>query len=750
MPISKETLNLLDYFKNNKKEMKSIKNINIDFKTIANINIINHLTKLSKDLEQLKFNIQENKNAIDIIRNIIDYLNTFNVIYIPFLGPTNAGKTTIINGIIGKDLLPTGMTECTKRGIIIGYGDLDDNDMFIANMSLEKKKYFNEHKFYFQRKNIIGKGLAQVRDTLNGLNNKFPNSEKYSFYYIKTKIKLYDELGLDKNMKKMIYLIDFPGFGTGNFFENNIYKNIMTICNSFFFIVKNLRIKESNNALILNNLFLKTMDQTNIISSNKFIKSCFFIVNNEKEQTTSDIDLESGKRQIQGIIKNEIEKENINLSFFNAEFYSHFNNYYNYFFDIDFLFKKEYKNFQEYNSNIFKYPEKYISNKKYETFYAYLNTAINNKKKKLFQYSNKNFDNKISAEIENQIKKIVNQNIYYNLDNKEIKILAKYISFSQDNINKLEYLEKSGVVNFKKIFLEQIYFINDEIQMKLNQKSFNIISRLDIFFSDRKEGINEFKNKIKVIKSKLLNLLSQNWNLDIKDNLEKLSKLLDAKNINGLLKKKNYDEIKKEINNDLKQNLIELEEPILNYIDNKINNINLLTLEADMAISNFYLDKNIFKKPKFKEYYIKYFGDKAELSLTGEIYNYIINSSEGLLDILFNNGIIELIKSIFNSEHCLLNIINIIKNNYSNCIKKAITKFSNVAKDYIEENINFLEFILLKLQINYNKEQRAKWFELRLHYEEKRNDILKEFAKMIKALEDNKEKIENEKGKSAK
>lgn len=328
--------------------------------------------------------------------------------------------------------------------------------------------------------------------------------------------------------------------------------------------------------------------------------------------------------------------------------------------------------------------------------------------------------------------------------------MAKYISFSQDNINKLEYLEKSGVVNFKKIFLEQIYFINDEIQMKLNQKSFNIISRLDIFFSDRKEGINEFKNKIKVIKSKLLNLLSQNWNLDIKDNLEKLSKLLDAKNINGLLKKKNYDEIKKEINNDLKQNLIELEEPILNYIDNKINNINLLTLEADMAISNFYLDKNIFKKPKFKEYYIKYFGDKAELSLTGEIYNYIINSSEGLLDILFNNGIIELIKSIFNSEYCLLNIINIIKNNYSNCIKKAITKFSNVAKDYIEENINFLEFILLKLQINYNKEQRVKWFELRLHYEEKRNDILKEFAKMIKALEDNKEKIENEKGKSAK
>jgi hypothetical protein len=39
-------------------------------------------------------------------------------------------------------------------------------------------------------------------------------------------------------MKKMIYLIDFPGFGTENFFEKKIYKNVMTICNSFFLLLK--------------------------------------------------------------------------------------------------------------------------------------------------------------------------------------------------------------------------------------------------------------------------------------------------------------------------------------------------------------------------------------------------------------------------------------------------------------------------------------------------------------------------------
>ena len=50
-------------------------------------------------MEQLKINIKENKNIIDIIRQLIDYLKTYNAIFIPFLGPTNAGKTTIIKSI---------------------------------------------------------------------------------------------------------------------------------------------------------------------------------------------------------------------------------------------------------------------------------------------------------------------------------------------------------------------------------------------------------------------------------------------------------------------------------------------------------------------------------------------------------------------------------------------------------------------------------------------------------------------------
>ena len=167
-------------------------------------------------------------------------------------------------------------------------------------------------------------------------------------------------------------------------------------------------------------------------------------------------------------------------------------------------------------------------------------------------------------------------------------------------------------------------------------------------------------------------------------------------------------------------------------------------------MTNFYKDIKIFNKASFKEYYINYFGDETKKDLTGEIYNYIINSSESLLDILFNNGIFEVIKSIFYSECYLLNIINIIKNNYSNCVKRALTKFSNVAKNYINEYINLLDFILFNFDKNFNKEQKTKWSKLKILYEEKKMKILKEYEQINKTLENNKEMIEKEKDKSDK
>ena len=74
-------------------------------------NIINHFNEIKNKINDLKINVKECKDLISQISQIIDNLKIYNVILIPFIGPKNVGKTTIINSIIGKDILSTGPNE---------------------------------------------------------------------------------------------------------------------------------------------------------------------------------------------------------------------------------------------------------------------------------------------------------------------------------------------------------------------------------------------------------------------------------------------------------------------------------------------------------------------------------------------------------------------------------------------------------------------------------------------------------------
>ena len=104
-PISEEASKLLNYFSikksNSFEEKKQIKdNDNFELNKL-NIQFINELESFAKSIKD-KMKDKKFKNLIEGIANFIDFLKIYNVIFIPFLGPSNAGKSTIINGIIGK------------------------------------------------------------------------------------------------------------------------------------------------------------------------------------------------------------------------------------------------------------------------------------------------------------------------------------------------------------------------------------------------------------------------------------------------------------------------------------------------------------------------------------------------------------------------------------------------------------------------------------------------------------------------
>ena len=112
--------------------------------------LINELQSFAKRIGKDKMEDEILKNLIELILNFIKFLKIYRFIFIPFLGPSNAGKSTIINGIIGKRILPTNLNECTKRGIIILH--INSDDIFLYKADLKEDKDILGHRNYYFKK----------------------------------------------------------------------------------------------------------------------------------------------------------------------------------------------------------------------------------------------------------------------------------------------------------------------------------------------------------------------------------------------------------------------------------------------------------------------------------------------------------------------------------------------------------------------------------------------------------------------
>ena len=366
-PLSKETQNLINYFQTKRRK----KSFSINYPSLQGVESVEMKLKkyfglIIDKLNKSKIDMNKIKSLRDEIIEVENYLKSTKNIFIPFLGPSNAGKTTILNGIIGKNILPTYLNECTKRGIIIRYSDKGQEEIIISKSTFTEEENSDKTNYIFNEGYVIGQGLKEVTTILKGLNYEFTEKEEDCFYYIKTKIKLFDDLGLNDSLKRMIYLIDIPGYGTNNkFLEKNICQKIISISSAFIFVIRNSIIKENNTKKILDFLFNQTKIQKKKLYSG-IIKSCAFILNNDNSKNIKEDDLIKAKKDIQQIIGNEnsIEDNLINLGFFNAKYYSDYCDDYNYFFNLEETFENEYNNYMENMNNIFKWPE-LIRNKKY-------------------------------------------------------------------------------------------------------------------------------------------------------------------------------------------------------------------------------------------------------------------------------------------------------------------------------------------------------------------------------------------------
>lgn len=354
IPRSTETEQLLNYFSIKTEEEDENEDKKLD-KTISNIELNNQIIDALKlfydefktsctDISQIQYLSNE-------VQKLIEYLNIYDVIFVPFLGESNAGKSTIINGIIGRDLLPCEQKECTKRGILIRYSDEEN---VIKKADLIEEDFSNKKYYFFEAKDVIGKGDEKIKQTLNGLNYRFNRNEEDSFYYIKTKIKLFDDLGFDKSLKEMIYLIDLPGIGTGEFFGKKIYNKFINICNSFIFVHKNSVVRNQDTKSLFD-CFIQAEESKSVFFT-KFIKSSLFIFNQFEKNSSTEDEIEKVKDDIQRMIKG-IDKNELKICFYNSKDYFNYCSIYNYFSDWGNTMKNEYEQYKNMNSSFFKNPK---------------------------------------------------------------------------------------------------------------------------------------------------------------------------------------------------------------------------------------------------------------------------------------------------------------------------------------------------------------------------------------------------------
>ena len=339
-------------------ELEKIKKKN-DFK--YSTERINKLEDIIVRLSELEPDNEFIKRVVEEYYALVNYINKDSKIRIALLGLYSSGKSTILNTIIGKNILPTNSNECTKRGIIIRYHNNDIPQLY-------KTKFIKKEKldyYLFEDSNEpVCSGFNDVKKELEKLNEDNKNFED-SFYILKIKIEFYDEYNIEDELKEKIELIDFPGLHTANnFYEQNIFGPLMKFTDGFIFVNKNDLIKEGSN-------FEALIDIIDKIESKKFglnTDTFLFILNNFK---TKELKIENAKKELDEIIfgkiiekkgfwsyfkKEEKYETKLNVVQFNAKCYLNYMNFKEEISDFKSFMKKCLDDMkQEGEKNLFKY-----------------------------------------------------------------------------------------------------------------------------------------------------------------------------------------------------------------------------------------------------------------------------------------------------------------------------------------------------------------------------------------------------------
>ena len=754
--FSENTKAIINYFKvyqtskpkDNKSNIKKSKTNKMD----------EHLKILENIINEIKFYINEDKNNKYSLTSILSskmkrlrkYIANGKKIYIPFIGGSSVGKSTILNSLLGYKLFPESQSECTTRGIIIKYG---------KEVEIYEVKVDSENNFYVfeEGDKAVSKTVENVQDYLKSLNFQYGKDESKYFYLVKTPIKFFDDYKFDEELKKNVLLVDLPGSDTSNnkFNEHDktdrtVYEKLLEISSSFIFINRGRGITSIENKKVLNQAYNTVIDNTSL--GNKFIDHCLFVINIFKKLEEKEKDILTIKRDFYTIIFDDNQQKGkknnfdlINSSLFDAKSYIEYLNIYNKIGNREKLFKilkeefitKKKKNFTNFCLSHLKTKCKDLSielDKNFECdnfFYQDIKkemTLILNDLNIICKKSDEDNIKKISNILQNVSINIKNNKFYINSNcNEFFNNLKNQIYKAKKNIEKdYENNLENSFYYFDMLFQKEIQYDKTFNQQKFKDKEKEIIEKLDKL--DTKYEIKEIFDKYLVKALALIENIRKNYGELIKNYDNKIDELIKVE-----LEEKTHTLLEDSLNKEIEEKMINLDEEI-KIIRNKVSDLFYMRLKNEYkkgkykAEFDFLKNFSFYEKMKIRIYNLFDARSLGKLAVHSFLSSLFIASgfclSPAGFVILGIYSVVILAFSIYDKNKKELNKkLNEYEEKFQINFTKLRINFSRIYHSSLWETKNKFKELLSISSADLSKIEEQKWINLQKKYQKIKNEI---------------------------
>jgi len=618
-----------DYYN---KIQEIIKNININNNDLSsppgvffenkNINHINNL--LNKENKILEIdenkNIKENrkmdfneaisdfekfiKKTLEIIDKNKEMKNDYSIEYIKqnmsekkirvaFIGNMSVGKSTVLNAMIGEEILPTSQKECTYRGVILKHNDSNNYKLYKTSL-IKKGEDLDEYYIFEPDKKPVCEGKDQIKSFLKNKNNDKKIDKKDAFFIITGKLRIFDFIELNQKLINRIEFIDLPGHNRENneFNKNKYYKMTLRFTNCCVYINESKSIEDEDSCERMRIQYKEDKQKVLSIFRNRFIVTCLFLINKCDEIVEEKDRVKIKNKLLKNIssFEQEAEEKDINISFFSGKCF-------NYYLEM----------YCKYVINLEKSPSSVL----HDIFLVWYREYFN--KCKFYDYMDNNFFRDIEKKLDLDLFKNVENpeefEIFSEKFKEDLKPFYKLVKMKFEEEEESEIINQFYLLNhylktkdfqntnYSCSFFEKLktVIINSSNLQKDNFKEnvSHYFKNLDILFSqkyekneqkikEKNESINTLYKFIEIAKE-LFDKKESDIEICINDGIKKCLKIINYNILNA-------EQILKKENNNIEDAANKMQQEINQIIEdiksNQIKIINSLTKSLEILLKD--------------------------------------------------------------------------------------------------------------------------------------------------------------------